>query len=156
MSQDIAQQLKAIGFVGVKKGLVIVKYQCYCGTVFQAPKTVVENGKTKSCGCTRTAWQQSGEARRVHGQSNSAEYLAWQNAKARCFNPNTPNYHRDGGRGITVCQEWVESFSTFLADMGYRPSNEHSLERKNNNEGYNKNNCKWATAAEQAANKEYT
>lgn len=69
----------------------------------------------------------------------------------RCFNKTTPRYSNYGGRGITVCSEWANSFETFLSDMGQRPAGT-SLDRKCNNEGYSKRNCRWATDIEQARN----
>ena len=71
---------------------------------------------------------------------------------ARCRNPNSHNYKDYGGRGITVCARWLNSFKNFLADMGERPAG-HSLDRKNNNGNYNKNNCRWATRSVQLKNK---
>lgn len=85
--------------------------------------------------------------------NNSPEYFAWGNMIQRCTNPNRPGYHLYGGRGITVCQRWRESFENFLADMGSRPSDSHSLERLNNELGYSPSNCVWATPKEQSDNR---
>jgi hypothetical protein len=73
--------------------------------------------------------------------------------KARCSNPNNLKYHRYGGRGIKVSEEWENSFRVFYSDMGSRPSAKHSLERVDNDRGYCKENCTWATILEQARNK---
>jgi hypothetical protein len=70
----------------------------------------------------------------------------------RCRNPNARRYHRYGGRGIDVCAEWAD-FAQFYADMGPRPTPKHTLERIDNNAGYSKSNCKWATKSEQNRNK---
>lgn len=77
----------------------------------------------------------------------------WNGIKQRCYNPNIPGYHRYGGRGITVCDEWLESFENFLRDMGFPPSDKHTLDRRDNDLGYSKDNCRWATVQEQNKNK---
>lgn len=90
-----------------------------------------------------------------HGEAAgapSAEYTAWNNMIARCENPANVSFPRYGGRGITVCAEWRESFSAFLAHVGRRPSKLHSLDRKDSDEGYEPGNVQWATARAQANN----
>lgn len=73
--------------------------------------------------------------------------------KARCYNPKTRAYHRYGGRGIFVCDEWLNSFSKFINDVGPRPSTKHQIERVNNNGPYSADNCKWVTNTEQSRNR---
>ena len=75
----------------------------------------------------------------------------WNNMHQRCGNPNHPRYDHYGGRGITVCERW-RNFPAFLADMGARPSPKHSIEREDNNRGYEPDNCCWATKVEQQRN----
>jgi len=72
--------------------------------------------------------------------------------KTRCENPACAAYARYGGRGITVCARWRDSFEAFLADVGPRPSPRHSIDRKDNDKGYEPGNCRWATPSEQNAN----
>lgn len=87
-----------------------------------------------------------------HASAKTSEYNSWKMMKARCYNPNASGYHRYGGRQITVCQRWRESFLHFLADMGPKPSPAHSIERLDNDAGYSPNNCKWSTRKEQQRN----
>ena len=97
--------------------------------------------------------------RKTHGRSNSRlvgykdrTYGIWQAMKDRCHNPNNGRWHQYGGRGITVCDEWRESFETFVADMGNAPD-KCSIDRIDVNKGYIKDNCKWSTALEQMRNR---
>jgi hypothetical protein len=80
-------------------------------------------------------------------------YMTWANMRYRCENPDDPVYDRYGGRGITVCKEWSESFEAFALDMGLPPTPEHTLDRKENDKGYYKDNCRWATRTEQCLNR---
>jgi len=86
-----------------------------------------------------------------HGMEGSKEYAIWIGMKQRCFNRNISYYKYYGGRGISVCAEWLK-FENFYKDMGKRPA-EHSLDRVDNNKGYSKENCRWATRKEQMRNK---
>jgi len=79
-------------------------------------------------------------------------YARWISIKGRCLNPNAQNYHRYGGRGVTICQEWVDSFESFYRDVGDPPSDKHSLDRIDNNKGYEPSNVRWATKREQSNN----
>lgn len=89
-----------------------------------------------------------------HGMTGSPEHKAWKNMKTRCSNPNTGYHHRYGGRAIGICPEWQESFLQFYADVGSRPSSGHTLERVDNDRGYEPDNVEWRTWKQQAQNRE--
>lgn len=72
--------------------------------------------------------------------------------KQRCHNPASTKFYMYGAKGVTVCEEWLNSFEQFFADMGHKPSSRHSIERKDGRKGYSKDNCIWATPQEQASN----
>lgn len=98
-------------------------------------------------------WKGKNNPKYAHGKNRSPEHIAWKAMKQRCS--NNPNYARFNdyyGRGIRVCKRWEKSFSNFLKDMGKKPSPKHSLDRINNDKGYSKRNCRWATNHEQAIN----
>lgn len=85
-------------------------------------------------------------------RSRTPEYSSWASMIRRCTNEKAFAYHRYGGRGITVCKRWLNSFENFLSDMGLRPSIKHSLDRINNDGNYEPSNCRWATIDQQMAN----
>lgn len=83
------------------------------------------------------------------------EYKVWSSLRDRCNNPNTPNYFRYGGRGITVCERW-STFKNFINDMGFRPTPLHQIDRRDNDGNYDPENCHWVSAAENARNRSGT
>lgn len=93
---------------------------------------------------------ESNRRRAKHGLYKSRSYSIWASMKDRCNNPNNPNYHRYGGRGVAVCDRWQE-FENFYADMGDAPEG-MSLDRADNDLGYSPDNCRWATPVEQQNN----
>lgn len=128
-------------------GQVLWDCKCDCGVTRPVQASGLVSGSSQSCGCLNR------EAITSHGMTGSPEYLAWQSAKSRCYNPNTENYPDYGGRGIRVCDSWLESFENFYRDMGPRLSDVHSLERREGNGDYEPNNCIWATWDTQANNR---
>ncbi len=90
----------------------------------------------------------------THGLSESPEYAVWAQAKARCENPSHKQYRHYGGRGISMAKEWSESFASFIAYVGLRPTEEHSIDRWPNNDGnYEPGNVRWTTTDQQNRNK---
>ena len=131
--------------------------QCDCGNQKSIAGSSLRNGMTQSCGCLQIERLQ--EAIITHGHTlggrQTKEYIAYRALLDRCYNPKNKDYYNYGKRGIAVCERWLGNggFENFMKDMGYAPSNKHTIDRKDNNENYNVKNCRWATRAEQARNK---
>lgn len=128
--------------------------QCVCGNQKLVRGAALNNKQVQSCGCLRN--EALGKGRKVkHGHfanyTPSPTYITWQSMIKRCTNPKCQKYCYYGGRGITVCPEWMK-FENFLADMGERPSG-MSLDRINNNGNYEPVNCRWADGFQQHSNR---
>ncbi len=94
--------------------------------------------------------KKTGKFLKTHGMYGTQIYKSWSSMKSRCLNKNNKDHKDYGGRGITVCDSWL-IFENFYADMGDRPQGK-TLDRKNNDKGYCKSNCKWSTPKEQSNN----
>ncbi len=125
--------------------------RCDCGRELSVRSTNLASGNTRSCGCLQA--EITGNWSRSHGLTYSGEYNSWCAMISRCHNPDNNTYHLYGARGVTVCRRWRDSFEAFLADMGRKPTPTHSINRVNNDIGYQPDNCVWATSKEQGRNK---
>lgn len=116
--------------------------KCVCGKKKLVWISHLTSGKSISCSCI---------GRSTHNMSKSKTYNSWDSAKQRCTNPNNGRYHDYGGRGIKMCDRWINSFENFLADMGEKPEGK-SIDRINCDGDYEPLNCRWATNKEQSNN----
>lgn len=129
--------------------------RCECNSVVIVCNHELKRKGIRSCGCLRSETVRDRQL--THGASrregkNNAEYVAWRSMLTRVTNSQAINFDDYGGRGITVCDRWLNSFESFLEDMGPKPSKAHSLDRINNNGNYEPGNCRWATQVEQNNN----
>lgn len=131
-------------------GVLPVKFLCKCDC---GNELIVESkhldGTQKSC--RECAIKRHTD----HGMSKSSEHSIWRSILGRCYNKNNQAYDRYGGRGISVDDAWLgeNGFVNFYNDMGARPSKDYSIDRRNNDKGYSKENCRWATRMEQSRNR---
>jgi len=152
----IGSRLTITDIVREKGKKAVAKCVCSCGTAKDILLSHVKNGRIKSCGCLRNETSRiTGNKNRKHGRSvgrRCPAYRSWEGMKSRCMNSSDPSFHLYGGRGIFVCDEWIQSFELFLHDMGERPRGT-SLDRKNTDGNYEPENCRWATSQVQGRNK---
>lgn len=130
--------------------------RCDCGKSVAVKAWNLKNGHQQSCGCDKK--RRIGNANATHGHTRgdkpSKAYTAWLGIRRRCLNKNSQDYPDYGGRGITVCARWLDSFEDFLADVGEPPTAGHSIDRYPDNDGnYEPGNVRWATLSQQAVNK---
>jgi len=127
-------------------GKIKWRCQCDCGKTHSVSGKHLRKKSIKSCGCDR------GKGLRTHGLSHTQAHKHWIAMLVRCNSPNRSRWKDYGGRGITVCDRWVESFENFYADMGDPPVG-YTLDREDNEKSYSPDNCRWATAKTQGRNR---
>ena len=135
-----------------KKKVRFGLYKCsLCGTEFKANTNDINRGYIKSCGCYQK--RRASETHKTHGLSNTRLNSIWRNIKGRTLNPNYTYFHDYGGRGITLCNEWLDihNFYNWAMENGY--SNKLSIDRIDNDGNYEPSNCRWTTRIIQARNR---
>lgn len=130
--------------------------KCDCGNVAIVSGKNLRSGNTKSCGCynLESISKRNKVIHRTHGETNTKLFHIWVGIKTRCHNPNTINYHNYGGKGISICEEWDNSFESFrdwALSNGYKDGLQ--IDRIDFNGNYEPSNCRWCTAKEQQRNK---
>lgn len=143
--------VRGIGNPRVINGLVVWDCECVCGGGKTLAGTLLKRGRVLSCGCLNKEITAARNHR--HGKTFTPEYETWCAIKRRCYSPKSQYFRLYGGKGIKVCERWLESFENFFADMGPRPSGKQSIDRIDGEKGYSPDNCRWATSAEQSRNK---
>lgn len=124
---------------------------CVCGNEITAMGTSLRSGHTKSCGCLQR--DLVGKQSAKHGllKEYSSEYSSWRSMMDRCYDASHDSYKSYGGKGIAVCERWHD-FKNFVKDMDEKPTANHTIDRIDNEKGYNPSNCRWATKVEQSRN----
>lgn len=138
----IGARFGRLTIIGLEK--LKAKCLCDCGTEKTVHRSNLSSGSTTSCGCYMREFVSVNSKK--HGKRKTRTYNIWSNMRQRCHNENHPAFNRYGGRGIFVCERWRSSFEAFVEDMGDCPEG-LEIDRKNNNLGYFKENCRWATRA---------
>lgn len=147
-------RLNVVAFAGLHEDLS-AKWLCVCscGNSATVRGASLRSGRSKSCGCLKKeiASVTFKRVKTTHGKSGSEIYEVWKGIIKRCKNKNKKDFNNYGGRGITVCDRWLD-FDNFYSDMGEKPEG-MSIDRINNDGNYEPQNCRWATRSEQSRNK---
>jgi hypothetical protein len=131
--------------------------ECECGKQFDVRLHSLRSNQTISCGCIlRQAYRKYGIKIKKHFKSKTKDHSRWWDMITRCYNKNSTSFKHYGGRGICVCDEWIQSFDKFMEDMGPPPTDKHTIDRINVNGNYCKKNCRWLTMKQQSLNRRNT
>lgn len=147
-------RLSVIQMDGKKRNHAAWLCQCQCGRSTRVSSNNLRSGMTQSCGCLNRERVSAAlaESSTTHGKRHTRVYNIWLNMKQRCTNPRNDHYPAYGGRGITVCTRWLNSFEAFYEDMGDPPSDIHTIDRENVHGNYEPANCRWLPREAQASN----
>lgn len=151
--------VEVLSFAHSKNGRVYYKCRCgKCNSEFVTRKDGLINGHTTSCGCVRRKWMHSGNLNKKHGLYEDRAYWVWAKVKSRCYNPNSREYKNYGGRGIKMCEEWLDpkAFVEWCYSNGYdkdAPKGQCTLDRIDVDGNYEPSNCRFITNQEQQNNR---
>jgi len=151
LTGQVFTRLTVIAYVERRRGISVWRCLCSCGNEKIASMDNLNRGYTKSCGCLKFEYIHNQKNRLIHGMKHTTLYTVWQNMNRRCSDPTTKSYKDYGARGIKVCKKWRNA-AGFFDDMkdSWRPG--LTIERVNNDLGYNKDNCIWVPKARQTCN----
>lgn len=141
----------------VERSSGVIRYlcRCECSARVEVNGVSLRSGATRSCGCLHREISSNQKVNLKHGKSKTRVYKSWQKMRERCSDEKHPLFHRYGGRGIAVCDDW-QKFDNFYRDMGDQPTDRHDLDRIDNDRGYSPENCRWVTRQENCRNTSVT
>lgn len=153
--KDLSEQ--RFGKLTAKKYIGFSKWECCCdcGNISIVNSYKLCSNHTKSCGCLRKESKNIKHGHSKNGKRTS-EMNSWRAMIQRCTNEDNEDYYNYGGRGIKVCDRWLNSFENFISDMGLKPNNTYSIDRIDVNDDYKPTNCKWSSCKEQSFSRRNT